>query len=371
MFYLQRENKICGLCHPELVSGSLSERIAKSPLLERCLTGQEQSEILRSSSADLLQSNGLPLRMTNVFDSSNKSRHPEQSEESLAGGKGFCHAELVSASLTKRISDFPSPMEEGVGERVLPFAKVKPLKRIIKKCAFTLAEVLITLGIIGVVAAITIPSLYTSFRKRETASRVKAAYSIFSQAVKLSVEDNGEVGNWDLSDESILGEKYIVPYLSGATILSRSKIGTQYYSVYTLSSQGDGKSPYLDWSWNDKTHPVYVMKNGMVFTLDNANDGYCTIVVDINGLGKPNIMGIDGFAFWIDSETSTVIPAGAKYTKKQLLGEETADSQRICKRDNTWQYYRGGYCAALMQKDGWTISNDYPWGNGGFTPKSK
>lgn len=237
---------------------------------------------------------------------------------------------------------------------------------ILQKTAFTLAEVLITLGIIGIVAAITIPVLYTNYKKRETASKVKVAYSIFSQAVKLSVEDNGGVGNWD-SDESILGKKYIIPYLSGTTVLSR----TQLYSVRTLSSQDTGKSTFLDWSWNAVTRPVYVMQNGMTFTLAKANDGYITITVDINGFRKPNVLGIDGFAFWIDNETSALIPAGAKYTKKQLLGEERGAGDRICKRDDLWQYYRGGYCAALIQKDGWTISNDYPWGNGGLTPKSK
>ena len=63
------------------------------------------------------------------------------------------------------IGNFPSPREEGVGEKVFPFIKIKILKHIIKKCAFTLAEVLITLGIIGVVAAITIPSLVTNYQK--------------------------------------------------------------------------------------------------------------------------------------------------------------------------------------------------------------
>ncbi len=235
---------------------------------------------------------------------------------------------------------------------------------ILQKTAFTLAEVLITLGIIGIVAAITIPGLYTNYKKRETASKVKVAYSIFLQAVKLSVEDNGGVGNWDVSDKSILGKKYIIPYLSGTTELSK----TQRYSVYTLSSQATGKSPSFDWSWTGVT-PIYALQNGMTFTLDKANDGYFTISVDINGFRKPNIMGIDVFAFWIDNETSALIPAGAKYTKEQLLGN--AREARSCIRDDSWQYYRGSYCSALIQKDGWTISNDYPWGNGGLTPKSK
>ena len=50
----------------------------------------------------------------------------------------------------------------------------------IRRFAFTLAEVLITLGIIGVIAAMTIPGLITNFKKRETVAKVKVAYSTFS-----------------------------------------------------------------------------------------------------------------------------------------------------------------------------------------------
>ena len=91
-----------------------------------------------------------------------------------------------------------------------------------------------------------------------------------------------------------------------------------------------------------------------VFYFTNSNDGYPTIVVDINGPKKPNIMGIDGFAFWIDPETSSVVPAGAKYSRDVVLGK-SGSLVRVCKRDSSWQYYRGGYCAALMQKR-WLIN---------------
>ena len=150
----------------------------------------------------------------------NKSCHPERSEGSLTNDAGinpspqssplgeeevggFSHSELtrklsekksmrnflsllgISASPSKRLGAFPSPREEGVGERVFPFTKIKTLKRI-KKCAFTLAEVLITLGIIGVVAAMTIPTLVS----KTTANRYRAQYkktvATLSQAARLS-----------------------------------------------------------------------------------------------------------------------------------------------------------------------------------------
>ena len=62
---------------------------------------------------------------------------------------------------------------------------------------FTLAEVLITLGIIGVVAAMTIPSLITSYNKKITETRLEKFYSIFNQAIRLSVAENGDTDTWD------------------------------------------------------------------------------------------------------------------------------------------------------------------------------
>lgn len=46
------------------------------------------------------------------------------------------------------------------------------------KLAFTLAEVLITLGIIGVVAAMTIPTLMSNYRKKQLETQIKANYSL-------------------------------------------------------------------------------------------------------------------------------------------------------------------------------------------------
>lgn len=60
-----------------------------------------------------------------------------------------------------------------------------------KKSAFTLAEVLITLGIIGVVAAMTIPTLLAKYQEKQTVTKLKQTYSILSQAIRSVQEDVG------------------------------------------------------------------------------------------------------------------------------------------------------------------------------------
>jgi prepilin-type N-terminal cleavage/methylation domain-containing protein len=62
--------------------------------------------------------------------------------------------------------------------------------------AFTLAEVLITIAIVGVVAAITIPTLIQNAKEKSTVTRVKETYSILSQAYKHAEEEYGTPENW-------------------------------------------------------------------------------------------------------------------------------------------------------------------------------
>ena len=78
----------------------------------------------------------------------------------------------------------------------MEFKKENILKRK-KKAGFTLAEVLITLGVIGVVAAITIPGLMSAYQKHVVETRLKQSYSLLSQVVKLATVDYDDPSGWD------------------------------------------------------------------------------------------------------------------------------------------------------------------------------
>ena len=67
---------------------------------------------------------------------------------------------------------------------------------LLKQTAFTLAEVLITLGIIGVVAAMTMPSLIAHHRKVATASKLKKFYSTMEQAIRFGEAEYGDSNEW-------------------------------------------------------------------------------------------------------------------------------------------------------------------------------
>src|SRR5574344_790741 len=84
----------------------------------------------------------------------------------------------------------------------------------LKKAAFTLAEVLIVLGIIGVVAAMTLPNLIEKYQKLETVTALKKQYTVLQQVVKRSELDNGSVNDWDYSADALTFYKtYLKPYM--------------------------------------------------------------------------------------------------------------------------------------------------------------
>ena len=80
----------------------------------------------------------------------------------------------------------------GIGAGSEPFSAAE--QRTIKS-GFTLAEVLITLGIIGVVAAMTLPSLTTKIQDRELVTRAKKTVSNIQNAALLAQKDLGVIGD--------------------------------------------------------------------------------------------------------------------------------------------------------------------------------
>lgn len=95
------------------------------------------------------------------------------------------------------------------------------------KLAFTLAEVLITLGIIGVVAAMTVPTLVSKVSKREIETKLKEDYSILAQVNKMMIAD-GVYLNPQVADGSNTAIKqwfdsYMLPYMNISTVCYGTK----------------------------------------------------------------------------------------------------------------------------------------------------
>ena len=169
--------------------------------------------------------------------------------------------------------------------------------RYFKLKAFTLAEVLITLGIIGVVAAMTIPTLIQNSFEKKVVSQLKETQSIISQTVRMAEEEYGDIEGWELKQDeksAIKIAENLKPFLKLAT-----DCGTQ-----DLNSKCIGKSyKYLDntsvinYSTETYKYKVSLLNGSSVIWQAIENTGAIQFNIDINGSSKPNVMGKDLFLF--------------------------------------------------------------------------
>jgi prepilin-type N-terminal cleavage/methylation domain-containing protein len=140
----------------------------------------------------------------------------------------------------------------------------------IKKFGFTLAEVLITLGIIGVVAAMTIPTLMQKTNDSELKSGYKKMISVINQAISMNYALDGvDFSNISSAAGSPDDEK------------GTSWLGFVYRRLNVVGSDGnviyfsDGSSVDLSEAITDG---------------DCTKDDPCKVIIDVNGRKGPNQM---------------------------------------------------------------------------------
>jgi len=203
------------------------------------------------------------------------------------------------------------------------------------KSAFTLAEVLITLVIIGIVAALTISAVINTYVERTTISKVKKGLSTLAQAKKLAEAQNGSVVGWDYGDGWSAQTatdfwKYLKPYISVAKDCGAS---TDCYHSYVKGLNGSNCGSY----GTEDIYYKFVLADGgvMWFRTENkctfANNYSCALFFyDVNGGKKPNVVGKDVFSyrFYPDS----VIPYPINECNKDTVGWGCANY--IIKNDN-------------------------------------
>lgn len=190
------------------------------------------------------------------------------------------------------------------------------------KVGFTLAEVLITLGIIGVVAAMTLPALNANIRKKTTTARLKTFYSTMKQMLLLAEDNYGSVNDWDTS----------LPY---PEFLER------YFLAFLKGSKG---------SVNNKIYFV----NGTSLTIYK---GRCMdLIFDSNSDTSPNKEGYDRFRFLIcDRSISEWCPDEGFCAYRNNNTKDNRDILLSQCRTNP------AFCSGLLEHDHWEFLPDYPW----------
>jgi len=229
-----------------------------------------------------------------------------------------------------------------------------------KRIAFTLAEILVTLGVIGVIAAMTIPALITKYQQMYTVNHLKKAFADFSNAMRLSEAENGEWINWvDLTNQADVFDKYFFPYLKG----SKKTATTNKLVYYTPGGRRETGLWVLRSTCN-----VYTLLNGtqMIIAKRSAysNESVIGFLIDINGYeSKPNKFGRDAFYFLLAKKGGVLIFSTDDGEDHSTV---TRNRTQLKNGPSRFQYQcnkqsRGMWCGALIRADGWKINKDYPW----------
>lgn len=256
-----------------------------------------------------------------------------------------------------------------------------------KKHGFTLAEVLITLGIIGVVAALAAPALVTAVQK----SKVPPALRKFMSTMEVANESMLNNFNSD-SISMVITENKASTTETEATAYARllnqqvkGAVESKKYSELVASSASDtSKPPKI--SQYGVTTDATVDANSNVFSFSSgesliikyvtpdatkAEGSYKGVVADvyydINGLiAKPNKLGKDVFRFLID-DNGSIYPYGGKQNYTALKSTETTyrptkeqawkdDTNNPC---NVTSVKVGTTCAASIAENDWKIVYKY------------
>lgn len=255
------------------------------------------------------------------------------------------------------------------------------------KLGFTLAEVLITLGIIGIVAALTIPSLMANYQKTQYVTGLKKAYAEITEALKLMANDHGCADNLEcvglFKDGSTAGvnealgnefKKYFKLAKDCGTTYNAADESTKcltdsFSNNYDGSSSGKGGGR-ADLNSEDAGNYNFITADGFAISLRsdtcendlvpaetnlNLNKVCGDITIDVNGFKGPNNAGRDLFVFWITNGKSPILyPEGGSEAKTLGSGWSWVDDTGApdsCIPTNL----AGWTCAGRIIEQGWQM----------------
>ena len=233
-----------------------------------------------------------------------------------------------------------------------------------RKAAFTLAEVLITLGIIGIVAALTLPVIISDVKNSQLEAGLKKAYSVLGQALNMYQAENGErIIAGDATNRRMI-KSYLMQYIKSAKDCgfggSDNKEGLEKACLPNnykgIDGDFNGSAKYE--TYNGKSSIAldyfddgqFVTPDGMLILIENSGGQWfgdqVFISVDVNGYNKkPNRLGQDLFMFQID-KNGALLPMGAKDTKYYSINDD------YCSNTSTHNMNGAGCTnSALMNKN--------------------
>lgn len=178
-----------------------------------------------------------------------------------------------------------------------------------KNFGFTLAEMLIALGLIGTISAITIPTLAYNYRSKVLEEQFKSTYSDIKQAGALISRENGDIGVYANKFWGVQWAQEFMNYMNGGSPFDKNVHSRSPVTIYDRLKEiyGMAHAPRGPFGFRGGNRTM-ICDNGGIWTDSKGrlwlfNDESKMICVDINGTAAPNRFNVDIFAF---------IPATAK-----------------------------------------------------------
>lgn len=227
-----------------------------------------------------------------------------------------------------------------------------------RQTAFTMAEVLITLGIIGIIAAITLPGVFTDFRKRTTAEKLHQAYNFLQQTFVMAQNDYGDMRNWECNiieracTPEEFAQLYIIPYLKDTEIRTYKALVAAGYKDYPKDLKG--QTTLTGWRYYIRVKQGYLYMISY-YDIGDGSRRVFNVAVDINGPQSPNIIGKDIFNMTYGYNLSP-----QNHYKLQMYNYHNRNRNELLQTECNKNAY-GGMCGAVIEMDGWQIKPDYPW----------
>ena len=213
--------------------------------------------------------------------------------------------------------------------------------------AFTLAEVLITLGVIGVVAAVTLPTLIQNYKKHVVETKLSKFYTTINQAVAMSTVQNGEPADW---------VKYCGS--SGSPTCTTDDF-TDWFKTYIGKYMSYSK---IEPAENNRMVYIY-LNDGSILLWENC-------IYDLHFYISQKainnrISGVNAFQFrfmpkLISTTNSEENKYGIKNTVEPFLYGWDGNITTLYEGSTYSCSRSGGFCTKLIQVNGWKIPKDYP-----------
>ena len=263
-----------------------------------------------------------------VNPSSNATLH-ERTKRFFESVKILCHAELVSASpigLVKNKIEHRKTILSAFIERF----RMTKTSSFAKALAFTLAETLVVMGIIGVVAALTIPNLNQSTGDREKVAKVKKIYSNLEDALGRAQAVYGPLDEWfqnDGDDNEAKTKRFaerMIEFMKVSKNCGQEESGCFASTNVTYSDGSDSGESYDDHP--DGSYNVVLADGTSVLFLIG---GYYSnrIRVDIDGPNKgKNFQGIDLFDFGLGFDDYDYVQKNTIYPSYPTNGTDSGEA---------------------------------------------